>query len=105
MTKEGGSVIDENSVSGRLVKAVLGKIRRSSNGGEHVRLYNEHGVYNFYLQNRDGAWEKYNLDSGAAGTVFPVHGAGANAAPEAKTKVRDGVRAAVASGNRGQARP
>ena len=57
MTDEGGSVIDANSVGGRLVKAVLDKIRRSSRGGEHFRLYNENGVYNFYLQDNNGVWK------------------------------------------------
>ena len=104
MTDEGGSVIDASSVGGRLVKAVLDKIRRSTRGGEHVRLYNENGVYNFYLQDNKGVWKRYNLDSGAAVTVFPVHDE-QNAVATASSSSSGKVTSAPVSGNRGQASP
>ena len=110
MTSDGGSVIEADSIGGRLITAVLAKIRnrtRPGAGGELLRLYNENGVYNFYLQCADGTWKRYNLDSGAAATVFPVLDAQneiAELATETPTNLALTSGASV-SGNRGPVKP
>ena len=34
-------------------------------------LYQEKGIYNFYLQGEDYRWKRFNYDSGAGETAMP----------------------------------
>ncbi len=43
---------------------------KTSKSSYTTKLYQENGVYNFYL-NTGSQWEQLNLDSGCTQTVFP----------------------------------
>ena len=72
MDGHGGTVIDDGSRLAQKIKKLIKEEFDRNPKEELVRLYLENGVYNFYVQNEDFSWTRYNLDSGAAETVFPI---------------------------------
>ena len=74
MDGHGGTVIDGRGELAEKIKQLIVKEFSSRPQSQLVKLYLENGVYNFYVQNEDFTWAKYNLDSGAAETVMPLEG-------------------------------
>ena len=68
LTSGGGHVLPNNSW---LSHAIMDLIWWYGEQEMALKLYQEKGVYKFYLQNEDYKWVQYNLDTGAAVTVFP----------------------------------
>ena len=65
----GGYVLPAGGAIGKALIRTLKKVNEKPELGT-AKLYQEGGVYNFYLH-RGGQWIPMNLDSGAAETVFP----------------------------------
>ena len=74
MDGHGGTVIDGKGELAEKIKQLIVKEFSSRPQSQLVKLYLENGVYNFYVQNEDFTWAKYNLDSGAAENVMPLEG-------------------------------
>ena len=68
---EGGYVVRGDSVAGRVARRRRQVCERPGDVGQGAPLYKEQGVYNFYLKDRVGTWQRFNGDTGAAETIFP----------------------------------
>ena len=68
---EGGIVLDSSSDLARRVKKVLREGLKWNPEENVLDLYLEDDVYNFYLRDEAGSWQKFNYDTGCAMTVFP----------------------------------
>ena len=69
----GGNVICGDGVLGKKIRQLV-KDEFAWNPAENViPLYLEDGVYNFYVQDENWKWQKYNVDTGAAETVHPMN--------------------------------
>ena len=69
-----GHVIPRTSNLAKKINEVIQNELEASPKQELLKLKKERGVYNFYLNKNDGTNElwKFNLDTGAACTVFPT---------------------------------
>ena len=66
----GGTVIRGGTRAAKRIQQMVNNQLGRDPSAEAIRLHRERGVYNFYLE-KDGSWNKFNLDTGAADTVFP----------------------------------
>ena len=66
----GGTVIRGDTMAAKRIQRMVYNQLGKDPTAEAMRLYQEKGVYNFYLE-KNGSWNKFNLDTGAADTVFP----------------------------------
>ena len=65
---KGGAIYRTDSWIGREIQKLIDWAGPKE---EFIRLYLERGVYNFYVQDKDGKWHTENYDTGAGETVLP----------------------------------
>ena len=76
-------MFDESSKIGKKVAGLLAKEAKTPNHGV-MPLYNENGVYNFYLK------------LGSSGSIAPLEEVGASGAPEMPKELQEAARAIAA---------
>ena len=71
MLSTGGWTIKENSVAGKHIRNYIDWYAHNHPLDVLWPLYQESGVYMSYMQNMQGEWKAYTVDSGASHTVIP----------------------------------